>query len=47
MITTLEWVDYYDHRRIHSSIDDMPPAERKALYYTQVSSDTVAKTISS
>jgi len=40
-------VDWYNHRRIHSSIGNMPPAEYKTLYYTQEQPDTVAKTISS
>lgn len=26
-IATLEWVDWYNHRRLHSSIGDVPPAE--------------------
>jgi len=30
---TLEWVDWFNHRRLLSSIGDMPPAEFEALYY--------------
>jgi putative transposase len=46
-IATLEWVDWYNHRRIHTSIGNVPPAEYEALYYSQETSDTVTKTISS
>jgi putative transposase len=46
-IATLEWVDWYNHRRIHSSIGNIPPAEYETRYYTQEQSATVAKTISS
>ncbi len=30
---TLEWVDWFNHRRILEPIGNMPPAEREALYY--------------
>jgi putative transposase len=46
-IATLEWVDWYNHRRIHTSIGNVPPAEYEALYYSQETSDTVTKTLSS
>ena len=31
-IATLEWVDWYNHRRLHSSIGNVPPAEHDAAY---------------
>ena len=34
-MATAEWVDWWNHRRLHSAIDDMPPAEYEALYYQQ------------
>jgi len=34
-LATAEWVDWWNHRRLHSAIDDMPPAEYEALYYQQ------------
>jgi len=34
-LATAEWVDRWNHRRLHSAIDDMPPAEYEALYYQQ------------
>jgi len=34
---TLEWVDWFNHRRLLSSIGDIPPAEFEAMYYAQAS----------
>jgi putative transposase len=31
-IATLEWIDWWNRRRIHSSIGDVPPAEFEAAY---------------
>jgi len=30
---TLEWVDWYNNRRLHSWCHDQPPAEHETLYY--------------
>lgn len=32
---TLEWVDWFNHRRLLSSIGDVPPAEFEAMYYRE------------
>jgi putative transposase len=32
-IATLEYIDWFNHRRLHSSIGDVPPAEFEAAYY--------------
>jgi len=32
---TLEWVDWFNHRRLLQSIGDVPPAEKEAQYYRQ------------
>ena len=32
---TLEWVDWFDHRRLLEPIGDVPPAEYEARYYQQ------------
>jgi putative transposase len=34
-LATAEWADWWNHRRLHSSIDDLPPAEYEARYYHQ------------
>jgi len=34
-LATAEWVDWWNHRRLHSAIDNMPPAEYEALYHHQ------------
>lgn len=40
-IATLEWVDWFNHRRLHSAIGNIPPAEYETLYYAQETSDTL------
>ena len=32
-LATARWVDWYNHRRLHSSIGEVPPAEFEASYY--------------
>ena len=32
-ITTLSYVDWFNHRRLDEACGDMPPAELKAAYY--------------
>jgi len=34
-LATAEWVDWWNQRRLHSAIHDMPPAEFEALYHQQ------------
>jgi len=34
---TLEWVDWFNHRRLLASIGNVPPAELEALYYHSTS----------
>ena len=31
-LATLEWVDWYNHRRLHGACDNIPPAEYEATY---------------
>ena len=31
-LATAEWVDWWNHRRLHSAIDSLPPAEYEARY---------------
>jgi putative transposase len=32
---TLEWVNWFNHRRLLQSIGDIPPAELEMAYYRQ------------
>ncbi|THA24053.1 IS3 family transposase [Streptomyces sp. RKND-216] len=34
-VATAEWVDWFNHHRIHTAIGDIPPAECEATYYAQ------------
>jgi transposase InsO family protein len=34
---TLEWVDWFNHRRLLESIGNIPPAEREATYHQSTS----------
>ena len=44
-IATLEWVDWYNQRRLHSAIGNVPPAEYEASYYAQEESAKVVSAI--
>lgn len=35
-LATLEWVDWFNHRRLLEPIGNIPPAEAEALYYQQL-----------
>ena len=43
-LATLEWVDWFNHRRIHHQLGRVPPAEHEANYYNQINSGQQAKT---
>ena len=32
-LATLEWIDWYCHRRLHEALGDIPPAEYEAAFY--------------
>jgi putative transposase len=34
-IATLEYVDWYKHRRLYEACGDIPPAELEDAYYSQ------------
>jgi putative transposase len=34
-LAVLEWVDWHNHRRLHSACHDLPPAEYEQIYYGQ------------
>ena len=39
---TLEWVDWYNHRRLLAPIGNVPPAEAEAHYYANVGDQALA-----
>ncbi len=39
---TLEWVDWFNHRRLFEPIGNIPPAEAEARYYAQIASQAMA-----
>lgn len=43
-IATLEWVDWFNNRRLHTELGDIPPAEHEAVYYRQNPAVTTAET---
>jgi putative transposase len=34
-MATLEWVDWFNNRRLHSACGDVPPAEYEQQHYRQ------------
>jgi putative transposase len=34
-LATLDYLDWFNHRRLHSACDDRPPAEYEAIHYRQ------------
>lgn len=34
-IAIIEWIDWYNHRRLHTEIGDIPPAEHEQIWYRQ------------
>lgn len=41
-LATLEWVDWFTHRRLCEPIGDVPPAEKQDEYYRNQESAMVA-----
>lgn len=41
-LATAHWVDWYNNRRLHSAIGDVPPAEYEQLYRRQLEASDVA-----
>ena len=39
---TLEWVDWFNHRRLLEPIGNVPPAEAEALHYAQINNMPLA-----
>jgi putative transposase len=34
-LATLEYIDWWNNRRLHTEIGDIPPAEMEAMYYAE------------
>lgn len=43
-LATLEWVDWFNHRRLFHELGRIPPAEYEKIYYVQTESDHQVKT---
>jgi putative transposase len=41
-LATLDYVDWFNHRRLHGQIGNCPPAELEATYYRQLGQAAVA-----
>jgi putative transposase len=41
-LATLAYVDWYNHRRLHGQIGNLPPADLEATYYRQLGQAAVA-----
>ncbi|WP_406430441.1 IS3 family transposase [Streptomyces sp. NBC_00631] len=44
-LATAEWIDWYNHRRLHGEIGHIPPVEYEANYYTELAKPQVITTI--
>jgi putative transposase len=42
-IATLEWVDWFNHRRLYEHCGDVPPAELEAFYYGEHRTTRIAE----
>ncbi|MFL9989695.1 integrase core domain-containing protein, partial [Paraburkholderia sediminicola] len=41
-MATLEWVDWFNHRRLLAPIGNIPPAEAEAAYYSKLAGFAIA-----
>jgi putative transposase len=41
-LATLGYLDWYNHRRLHGQIGNVPPAELEVAYYRQLGQAAVA-----
>jgi hypothetical protein len=35
-LATAEWVDWYNHQRLHSALNYLPPAEYESMFYASI-----------
>ena len=43
-LATLTYIDWFNNRRLHSELGDIPPAEFEALYYARTRATSKAPT---
>jgi len=43
-LATLGWVEWFNNRRLHSELGDIPPAEFEALYYARTRAQAKVQT---
>ena len=41
-LATLDWIDWFNNKRLLSPIGDIPPAEHEENYYRQLAEDAAA-----
>ncbi|MFE9693835.1 integrase core domain-containing protein [Micromonospora sp. NPDC005806] len=41
-LATAEWIDWYNHRRLHSALNYLPPAEHESMFYAHHQPDQKA-----
>lgn len=46
-LATLEWIDWWNHRRLHEAIGHIPPAEKEANYYNHKTQTTSSEIVGS
>ncbi|MFJ3547533.1 integrase core domain-containing protein [Streptomyces sp. NPDC090114] len=44
-LATAEWIDWYNHRRLHGERGHIPPVGYEASYYTELTKPQVITTI--
>lgn len=46
-LAALEWIDWWNHRRLHEAIGHVPPAEKEAHYYNDKAKTTSSEIVGS
>jgi putative transposase len=41
-LATAQWVEWYNNRRLHTAISNLPPAEYEVAYYAEGDGSAVA-----
>ena len=43
-LATLAWIEWFNNRRLHSELDDIPPAEFEQHHYARTRAETTVPT---